>query len=147
MVDTPDIERPLSGSSLAVLLSVAHRAHVFFSAQLRSSFIKAALSISPHQPLPHFFSLQSKIGAEACCVARPSPGHGLWCGVDYQRQEERDTDLWNTAFFHISCSKTANRISHAREGSAVQRQSIQCSRQGGGGVRYRDIHCQCPPLM
>lgn len=80
MVDTSNTERPLSGGSLAVLLSVAHRAHVFFS-QLWSSSIKAALSI-PHQPLPPFSSLQSKIGAEAPCVAKPSPGHGLWCGVD-----------------------------------------------------------------
>lgn len=49
MVDTPDTERPLSGSSLAALLSVAHRAHVFFS-QLWSSLIKAALSIPPPAP-------------------------------------------------------------------------------------------------
>lgn len=45
MVDT---ESPLS-SHMAVLLSVAHRAHVFFS-YLWSSSIKAALSISPTAP-------------------------------------------------------------------------------------------------
>lgn len=78
--------------ALVALPSLAHRARVFFT-RLWSGSIKAALSL---QPLPPFyFSLQSKIGARACRVARPSPGRSLWPGVDYQRQEERDTDLWS----------------------------------------------------
>lgn len=144
MVDTPNTDRSLPGSSLALLRSVAHRAHVFFS-QLWSSSIKAALSIPPPAP-PIFSSLQSKIGAKAFCVVRPSPCHGLWCGVDYQRQEKRDTDLWNTVhfFFHLSYSQTTSRM----RGRDLQYKDGEYTvRQGGGGGRYRDIHCQCPPLM
>lgn len=74
MVDT---ERPLL-ASVAVSLSVAHRAHVFFS-YLRSSPIKAALSFTLAAPPTLFSTCNAKKVLEH--VVLQGPDRSIACGV------------------------------------------------------------------
>lgn len=74
MVDT---ERPLL-ASIAVSLSVAHRAHVFFS-YLRSSPIKAALSFTLVAPTTLFPNCNTKKVLER--VVLQGPDRSIACGV------------------------------------------------------------------
>lgn len=98
---------------------------------LWSSSIKAALCL--YQLLPPFLNWQSKVGARACCVARPSPGHGLRCGVDYRQQEERDTDLWNSECFSLPLFRNHQPHLACKGGiCSTKTENIQCSRVGVG---------------
>lgn len=74
---------------------------------------------------------QKRCSRALCCKAEP--GHGLRRGVDYQQQEERDTDLWNMCIFspplfenhqpHLACKGGI---------CSTKTENIQCSRVGVG---------------